>query len=333
MVQSFGSVGRVNSLNRNLQTVINALHRSPSGLIQSAKVMALAVAPDGWLIVGGDFTHLNSPNTPAPRLARVSTNGVIDTNFIANVGVSGLTVRDAVTAIEVLPNGDILIGGKFAQVQGVERQTLALLAPDGTLRDEFDPVVEGSGIAEFEGTPDGGVVVRGSVTALDGNPVGDLFKLAFPAPLPPVAKFLWPTNGAEVRVSDVPELVSVHAFDPDGFLERVVLELDGQAVATNSAGNVPIQVFLPPSGDHQLRVIATDEHGLTTAETVTFKTVEIVFPGSLTVNKTAAGVVINYEGARLQGSTDLQNWSDVHVGGGDYLVPGMDDYRFFRSAN
>jgi uncharacterized delta-60 repeat protein len=326
------SVTRSDETNQSIRTLVTVAHRSTSGALQAATIRAMAIDSAGAILIGGDFTHLNQTN-PAPRLARILTNGVIDTNFIANVGVSGLTPRDMVTAIEVLANGDILVGGKFAEVQGVERRTLALLAPDGTLRDQFDPLVDGDGIAEFEGTPDGGVVVRGSVTAVDGSPVGDVFKLAFTAPVPPVAKFLWPTNGAEVPVSDVPELISLHAFDPDGFLERVVLELDGQAVATNTAGNVPIPVFLPRGGEHQLRVIATDDRGLTTTETITFQTVEVSFPGLLAVTKTAAGVVVDYNGARLQGSVDLENWTDVHFGGGEYVAPATDEYRFFRAAN
>ena len=134
-------------------------------------------------------------------------------------------------------------------------------------------------------------------------------------------------------MSDVPELISLHAFDPDGFLERVVLELDGQAVATNTDGNVPIPVFLPRGGEHQLRVIATDDRGLTTTETITFQTVEVSFPGLLAVTKTAAGVVVDYNGARQQGSVDLENWTDVHFGGGEYVAPATDEYRFFRAAN
>jgi hypothetical protein len=109
--------------------------------------------------------------------------------------------------------------------------------------------------------------------------------------------------------------------------------LDGEAVATNSAGNVPFEVFLPPGGEHQLRVIATDERGLTTTETVTFQTTEVGLPGELSVTKTAAGVVINYSGARLQGSADLENWSDVHFGGGEYLAPAEGGFRFFRATN
>jgi uncharacterized delta-60 repeat protein len=326
-----GQVIRIDSRGQTAQTIITATHRTSSGLTQSGRINEMAMEKDGALLIGGDFTHLNQTNM-APRLARVSTNGLVDTNFVAQVGVTGLTPRDTITAIEVLASGEILIGGKFTYVDQKMRPTLALLRRDGSMSDDFDPLVQGSGIAEFERASDG-VVVRGAVTSVDGIPVGDIFKLGFANPLPPVAKFLWPTNGAEIRVSDIVEPIQVHAFDPDGFIEQSVLELDGVAVATNSSGNVPFLWSLPASGEHQLRMTVTDATGLTAIETVTFRTVKVDFPGVITVKRDNEELVINYGGAGLQESSDLRNWTQVHAGGGEYRTTAAGDYRFYRSTH
>jgi uncharacterized delta-60 repeat protein len=323
-----GQVVRVDARGQSAQTLVNATHRTSSGLTQPGRINTLDIDKDGFLLIGGDFTHLNQ-SILAARLARISTNGVVETNFVAQVGVSGLPLRDTITAIEVLASGEILIGGKFTYVDQKIRPTLALLKTDGSLSDDFDPIVEGSGIGEFESAPDGGVVVRGAVTSIDGIQVGDIFKLGFPNPLAPVAKFLWPTNGAVVGVSDVVEEteIRVHAFDPDGFIEGAVLEVDGVAVATNSSGNISFWEFLPGPGNHQLRLTVTDWTGLTASETINYLAVGM----GISVSRSEQDVVISYFGSALEESSDLRDWTEVHAGGGEYRTPAAADYRFYRS--
>ncbi|MGZ8940950.1 MAG: delta-60 repeat domain-containing protein, partial [Limisphaerales bacterium] len=322
-----GSISRIDARNQSLVTIATVTYRATtSGSGSSSRTHALCIDRDGSLLVGGEFTHVNG--VFSPRIARISTNGVVDTNFVANVGQTvGSAGRDMVTAIEVLANGDILVGGNFKQVEGEDKSLLALLRPDGTMRNEFDFGAEGSGIAEFERTPDGGVVVRGSVTAVDGNPAGDLFKLGFRLPLAPVVEFLWPTNGALVGVSDVEDEIRVHAFDPDGVIERAVLELDGVTVGTNSSGNIPFRLFLSGSGEHMLRLTVTDEREMTTSETITFRTVG----QELAVTREGDEVVTHYYGAGLQESTDMAEWRNVHSGGGEYRTTAVGERRFFRS--
>jgi hypothetical protein len=301
-------------------------------MTSAGKIHAMKVLADGSLLIGGDFTHVNQ-TTHMPRLARVFTNGVVDTNFVAAVGVTGSNPRDAVTAIHQLPGGEILIGGKFEEVQGVPQRVIALLDADGTLRNDFDAQVEGDGVAEMEGTPDGGVVLRGGVTAVDGAAVGDIFKIGFAVPQAPVARFLWPTNGAEVRVTDVQNQILLHVFDPDGYIEQVVLELNEEALATNSSGNVPFQVFLPPSGEQELRVTARDASGLTISETVTFSTTpDILEPAVANIQNVGGELVISYEGSRLQQSADLLNWTEAHAGGGEFRPAATEAMQFYRAV-
>jgi hypothetical protein len=209
---------------------------------------------------------------------------------------------------------------------------LALLNTNGELRNDFKVEVVGEQIDQFALLPDGDVVVRGKVSTVDGMEVGDLFKLSIPDMQAPVAKFLWPTNGAEVRVTDTQEIIQVHGFDPDGFVESVVLELNGQIVATNNSGNIPFQVWLPPSGEHQLRMIVTDDSGLTTSEMITFQTLEISLPQNLTISSDAGEVVITYEHGRLLESTNLETWTEAHAGGGQHRTPPSETQRFYRAT-
>lgn len=73
-------------------------------------VLALAVQADGQILVGGGFTTLQ-PNgatsaTARNRIARLKANGSVDDTFDPNA-------NDSVSAIELLPDGGSLIGGRF----------------------------------------------------------------------------------------------------------------------------------------------------------------------------------------------------------------------------
>ncbi|HEX7860141.1 MAG TPA: Calx-beta domain-containing protein [Verrucomicrobiae bacterium] len=296
----------------------------------------IAIQPDGKVLVGGVFTHAvdtSGPAPSAPRFVRVLTNGLRDTNFVAVVGTNtSASIKNSVSVIQPLADGSILLGGRFEVVNGERRSMLALVDTNGNLRSDFKVEVVGETIDQFALLPDGDVIVRGNVSSVDGVPVGNVFKLALPDVQPPVARFLWPTNGAEVRVSDVPDEIRMHVFDPDGYIERVVLELDGQPIATNSSGNVPFFAFLPASGEHTLRVTATDASGLSTTETVTFRTATVVMEPSVIVQRSGGEVLITYQAARLQESADLENWTDAHAGGGEFRPAATESHRFYRAA-
>ncbi len=89
-----------------------------------AEVRAIAVQPDGKLLVGGSFTQFGGQTRQ--RLARVNYNGTVDSSF--NISVNG-----PVNAIAVDANGRIVIGGEFTQVAGQPRPFLAWINPDGSL--------------------------------------------------------------------------------------------------------------------------------------------------------------------------------------------------------
>lgn len=44
------------------------------------------------------------------------------------------------------------------------------------------------------------------------------------------------------------------------------------------------------------------------------------------------GVTIRYSGARLEGTSDLNDWEEVHAGGGEYEPSGDEAFRFFRAV-
>src|SRR6185295_14659247 len=109
-----------------LDTNFNAL------LNAGAQVYAVAVQTNGQIIIGGLFTSV--AGTGRTNVARLNSNGTLDPSFnpttAANYGY--------VSAIEVQPDGKILIGGSFASTLGIAPSNLARLNTNGTPDAGFD---------------------------------------------------------------------------------------------------------------------------------------------------------------------------------------------------
>jgi len=93
---------------------------------------------DGKVIVGGDFTQLIDGSGSPPqvgRLARFTANGLLDNTFVGNPGAN-----DSVYDMQrQRPGAKILIGGKFTSYNGVARNYVARMNPDGSLDNRFNP--------------------------------------------------------------------------------------------------------------------------------------------------------------------------------------------------
>jgi uncharacterized repeat protein (TIGR01451 family)/uncharacterized delta-60 repeat protein len=98
----------------------------------NAVIYALAVQANGQVIAGGDFTSFN--NTTHNHLVRLNVDGSIDASFNPSTGAGG---NGSVRAIAVQPDGKILIGGLFTNINGVNYNHLARLNTDGTLDTNF----------------------------------------------------------------------------------------------------------------------------------------------------------------------------------------------------
>ena len=123
-------------------TARNSLARlMPNGLLDTSFVIgngangtirAMALQPDGKILIAGDFTEYN--NFTRNGLARINTDGSLDFSFDAGSGADSL-----VWSVAVLPGGRIAIGGDFQSYQGIERSRIAVLQSNGNLDQTFDP--------------------------------------------------------------------------------------------------------------------------------------------------------------------------------------------------
>jgi uncharacterized repeat protein (TIGR01451 family)/uncharacterized delta-60 repeat protein len=122
-------------------------------------VRAIAIQPDGQILIGGLFTNVGGSNLN--YLARLnSADGSVDTNF--NVGVGG---NNDVLALAIDSQNRILVGGEFTRFSGVTRNGITRLNPDGTV----DPTIN------FGTGADGGFVDAIVIQSNDEIDVGGGF--------------------------------------------------------------------------------------------------------------------------------------------------------------
>ena len=128
-----------------------------------ARVYALAVQPNGRVLVGGDFTWLAGQTWP--YLGRLKADGALDGSF--NAGANG-----PVGSVALDAEGKILVGGNFTQLGGAARSLLGRLNADGTADTTFNPGASGgygAGVSSLIVQPDSKILVGGIFNTLAGQ--------------------------------------------------------------------------------------------------------------------------------------------------------------------
>ena len=129
-------------------------------------VEALALQPDGRILVGGNFTALGGGGTtPRSHVARLNPDGSLDASFDpgANSQVNTLVVQ---------PDGKILVGGDFFTILGgAMRSGYGRLNADGSIDGSFDAGTNGF-VYALAVQPDGKILVGGNFSFLGGGGAG-----------------------------------------------------------------------------------------------------------------------------------------------------------------
>jgi uncharacterized delta-60 repeat protein len=132
----------------------------------SGPVYCLAQQADGKILVGGFFTNLCGQ--VRTNLGRLETNGTLDAGFTAHArGPSAF-----INALAVQANGQILVGGAFANLGGQARTNLGRLNSDGGPDAGFITGVSGGGfplVYSLGVQANGQVLVGGAFTNLGGQ--------------------------------------------------------------------------------------------------------------------------------------------------------------------
>ncbi|KAA9325979.1 LamG-like jellyroll fold domain-containing protein [Adhaeribacter soli] len=163
-------IARIN-VNGSLDTDFNPGTGFANSSLPTHYVYAIAVQADKKILVGGEFNSYNGKS--CNNLVRLNPDGTIDNTFAIGMGVNG-----AVHAIVVQPDGKIVLGGSFLQVNGVAANRIIRLTSTGALDAGFTP---GSGFSGGVRTlalqPDGKIVAGGLFATFNGTSRNNIARL------------------------------------------------------------------------------------------------------------------------------------------------------------
>ena len=135
-----------------------------------SEVYSLAVTPNNRTVIGGAFsTYSDKNNTYTVNgIARLNTDGSLDTTFNSGVGVNVHPGNEFIRSI-ALSGNKVVVGGHFTSFNGVPRANIARLNNDGSLDATFDPGVGANGtVWSVLAQPDGKVMIGGDFTSYNG---------------------------------------------------------------------------------------------------------------------------------------------------------------------
>ncbi len=115
----------------NTDGTIDGTFTPGAGIFGSA-VYAVAIQGDGKIILGGLFTKYDGTNRN--NIVRINADGTIDLTFNPGAGAN-----NAVNAISIQADGQIVISGAFDQYNFTPRVKIARLNIDGSLDASFNP--------------------------------------------------------------------------------------------------------------------------------------------------------------------------------------------------
>ena len=160
-------IARVNANGSLDTTFLTGTNSGADGTVQ-----AVAVQPDGKVLIGGDFTHVNG--TARNYLARLNTDGSLDATFNPGTNFDGTVYA---LALQPSGGGQIFVGGGF-DVGGQLYGNIALLNSDGSLNTSFNP---GTGpdntVFALCWQPNGQVLLGGAFTHINGSSLNGIARL------------------------------------------------------------------------------------------------------------------------------------------------------------
>lgn len=153
----------------NLDGSMDASFSMNMGTGFDAEVSAIAVQPDGKIVVAGGFDTFNGAN--ARRIVRLNSNGTIDSAFMAAIGSSfdggyACSCAPYPKVIALQSDGKILIGGDFDRFNGSPTNALVRLQSSGALDTAFvsnSTLIFDYAASDIAVQVDGKILVAGAV--------------------------------------------------------------------------------------------------------------------------------------------------------------------------
>ena len=226
----------------------------------NGRVFAIAIQPNGQIIVGGSFTDLTPPGSVEvngrQNIARLNNDGTLDKNSF-NPNANG-----TVYAIAVQSDGKVVIGGNFTTLEPATanvnttattpttRNSIARLNSDGTLDTTYDPnangsvlalsllstgqVIAGGNFSSF--TPNGGnsVALRSHLARINTDATIDP---AFTTSTDAQVSLILPLSNGQMLVAGAFTSIQPNGGAPVGANHLAILNSDGSINGAFSVGS------------------------------------------------------------------------------------------------
>jgi uncharacterized delta-60 repeat protein len=159
-----GNIARLNT-DGTLDTDFN------TGIGTNGEVITTSIQSDGKIIIGGTFTSYNGVNIR--KIARLNTNGTLDTTFNPGTGASSTVFTTTIQS-----DGKIIIGGTFTSYNGTSTNSIARLNTDGTLDTSFNTGTGAIGsILTTAIQSNGQLIIGGNCTLYNGFAINKIARL------------------------------------------------------------------------------------------------------------------------------------------------------------
>lgn len=256
---SIDALGRIYFLGLNSELQYHLLRVNPNGdhdvdyfpnLTLFGRIKALAIQPDGRVVIAGTFIQLNGVRRES--FARVNADGTVDGTFVTGAGFSSPPER-----LIIQGDGKIIAIGPFSSYDGVARLRIARINTDGSLDTTFDPMLaEGNSIREASLQADGKILIAGNFGSINGTPRTGVARLNSDGSLDATFNPIFGSpNLTEVFQQPDGKIMAGGAFSGvNGFNRNglVRLNADGSLDQTFNLGS-PLQVvraYLQPDGKY-----------------------------------------------------------------------------------
>ena len=145
----------------------------------NAPIRAVVVQSDGKVLIGGEFTTFDG--VTRNRIARLNSDGTLDSNFNPGSGVNG-TVH--CLALSTYYTGGVLVGGEFTTANNVSRNRIARFdSRTGAHDTSFNPGTGANGpvyaiLANASSWSSDGIYVGGDFTSFNGTARGRFARIS-----------------------------------------------------------------------------------------------------------------------------------------------------------
>lgn len=227
---------RIARINQDGTVDVNFNTNNPGA--SGGTVLDAGIAADGKIYIGGTFTQFNGVSRN--RLARLNSDGTLDTTFVYTSASLNAFIRD----IEVLASGKILIAGGDTAVNVPVSDTINRVNSDGSLDTTFITKAGKPGqVRKIVFQPDGKLVIGGDFNWVNGVRRNGVARLNTDGSLD--------TTFVPYFNTSPQAAVRALALQPDG---KIVVGMDGGSAVfrrLNSDGTQDL-TFTPPVQSNSL---------------------------------------------------------------------------------